>query len=237
MKFENIVDDIKKLIGIQLRSIRPGANITLIEVSELEGRIKLITASKQHRSRPLSELKRIWSELSQREAVHVDSVLGGSSSSRNQPETILASLPYVEWLLIDGRKHLSFVGKATHPIGTLKQMDNLAAQNLRDAIRDVNPVVPSEIIVVEDTRLISSCLESITGLSATAIAPGIYRHIHGDRQIWIVNCVNLSGLVHKGVYLVLLSKNIPARATAIQIGGRVFHLIQRAGVNLLVYTD
>jgi hypothetical protein len=233
MKFEEVVQDIKKLVGIKLRSIRPGADITLTDVNPSEGRLELIDASQKSRSRSISELRRVWNELSLHKAVHVDSVLAGSGSSRNQPETILASLPYVEWLLINGRKHISFIGRATHALGTLKQMDNVAAQALRDATRAANAPIPSAIIIVENTRLISSCLELISGLSPTAIASGVYRHAQGEREIWIVNGPNLSPAQPNGVYVVLSSKNIPLGSGLIQIADMPFHLIIRDGVNIL----
>lgn len=237
MKFEAVVEDIKKLLGIELRSIRPGADITITEVNVSEGRIELLDASKNRRSRSISELRRVWNEMSLHKAVHVDSVLAGSGSSRNQPETILASLPYVEWLLINGRKNISFIGRPTHAPGTLKQMDNVAAQALRDAIRAANAIIPSAIIIVENTRSISSCLELVSGLPPTAIASGIYRHTHAAREIWIVNGHNLSPAQPNGVYVVLSSKNIPHGSGPIQIADMPFHLIKRDGVNLLFHVS
>lgn len=237
MKFEAVVGDIKKLVGIKLRSIRPGADTTLTEVNISEGRIELLDAAKNRRSRSISELRRVWNELSQHRAVHVDSVLAGSGSSRNQPETILASLPYVEWLLIDGRKHISFIGTPTHALGTLKQMDNLAAQALRDAIHAAQAVMPAAIIVAENTRSISSCLESVSGLPPTAVASGIYRHTHIDREIWVVNGLNLSPTQPNGVYVVLRSNNIPPGSSPIHICGTTFHLLNRDGLFFFVHVN
>jgi hypothetical protein len=235
MKFEAILDDIKKLVGIKLRSIRPGADITLTEVNVLEERIELLDATKNRRSRSLSELRRVWNELSQHKAVHVDSVLAGSGSSRNQPETILASLPYVEWLIICGKKHISFVGTPTHALGTLKQMENLAAHAMRDAMRAARAAIPAVIIVVKNTRSISSCLESISGLPPAAVAAGVYRHTHTDREIWLAALPGLSAPLAVGVYLVLPAKGVPQHSTPVEIAGTTFHLLNREGVNLLVH--
>ena len=235
MKFEAVVGDIKKLVGIKLRSIRPGADITLTEVNISEGRIELLDAAKNRRSRSLSELRRVWNELSQHKAVHVDSVLAGSGSSRNQPETILASLSYVEWLLIDGRKHISFIGTPTHAPGTLKQMDNLAAQALRDAIRAAAAVMPAAIIVVENTRSISSCLESVSGLPPTAVASGIYRHTHTDREIWVVNSSTLAQPLPLGVYVVVPAKAHLPGSASVRIAHVEFSLVVRDRVNLLTH--
>ena len=144
MKFEEIISDIKKLVGIKIRSIRAGADITLTEVDVRENRLELIDFFQNCRSRSLAELHRVWEQLCLHRAVHVDSVLGGSGSSRNQPETILANLPDVEWLILNGRKHLSFVGKPTHALGDLKQMDSLAVHALRAASQVTRPAVPPQ---------------------------------------------------------------------------------------------
>ena len=235
MKFEAVVDDIKRLVGKKLCSIRPGADIIITEVNVSDARVELTDSSGNKRSRSLLELRRVWEQLCIDKAVHVDSVLGGSGSSRNQPETILASLPYVEWLLLDGRKHISFVGTPTHALGTLKQMDNLVAHALRDANHAAQVVMPTAIIVVENTRSISSCLESVSGLPPTTIAAGVYRHTHTDRNIWVANRTGLSSPLAAGVYLVLPAKCVPQHLTPVEIGGQTFYLLIRDGVNLLVH--
>jgi hypothetical protein len=237
MKFEAVVDDIKKLVGVKLRSIQPGADITLTKVIEREDRLELLDSAGNRRSRSLLELRRVWELVCVHKAVHVDSALGGSGTSRNQPETIIANLPCVEWLKINGKKHVSFVGKSTHALGSLKQMDNLAAQALRDAIHAAQAVMPAAIIVVESTRSISSCLESISGLPPTAVASGIYRHTHTDRDIWVVSGHELSPPLPSGVYVVLPSKGIPPGSQPAQIASFTFHLISRNGVDFLVHAN
>src|SRR5690606_35913078 len=110
----------------------------------------LRTRKGKERSRPFSELRRLWQALQMSPAIHVDSVLGGSGSSRNQPETILANLPYVEWFQYDGKKHLTLVGSPTHPNGTLKQLDPLRAQEIRSKMKkelDSQPTTSAILIV------------------------------------------------------------------------------------------
>ena len=109
----------------EFSAIRPGATITVLDVDTEKGCLLLKTKQGQTRSRPLSELQTIWNELNQKPAVHVEGVLHVSGTSRNQPETILANLPYIEWLKLNNKKHIAFVGKNTHPFETLKQMSPL----------------------------------------------------------------------------------------------------------------
>ena len=61
MNFADVIKDIRKLVGLELQSIRPGASITILEVDEDKGCLILKTKQGQTRSRPLSELhKRNW---------------------------------------------------------------------------------------------------------------------------------------------------------------------------------
>src|SRR6185503_4271360 len=111
MKFSDVLSDIEKLKNKKLSSIRKGAEITIEEVDRTNDRLILTTARGKKKSRPLSEIQMLWERLCANAALHVDSALGGSGSSRNQPETILANLPYVEWLSNERKKHIALVGR------------------------------------------------------------------------------------------------------------------------------
>ena len=122
MDFSTLIDDIEKLEGKELQSIAKGSEIIVDNVDREAESIALHTVSGRPGRRSFSEIKRLWDALKRRTAVHVDSALGGSGSSRNQPETILANLPYIEWLKLDGKKHIVYVGHDSHEAGTLKEM-------------------------------------------------------------------------------------------------------------------
>ena len=96
--FDSVLDDIERLKGRVLKSIKPGAEITVTAVDRANQKVKIITRTKKKRTRTFNELRKIWSALQKRPAVHVNAVLRGSGSSRNQPETIFANLPYVKSL-------------------------------------------------------------------------------------------------------------------------------------------
>jgi len=123
MTFDDVIQDIEKLVGLELQSIRPGASLTILNVDREHSNLLIKTSKGQTKSRPFGELETIWDELNRSPAVHVEGVLHGSGTSRNQPETIFANLPYIEWLRINNKKHIAFVGNVTHAYGTLKQMD------------------------------------------------------------------------------------------------------------------
>lgn len=121
-EFTEVLADLTNLKGKELHSISGQATPFFIEeIDEENGRIILSVQGKR-KSRPLQELQNIWSEMMKRPAVHVESFLSGSGSSRNQPETILANLPYVEWLNVDGKKNIAIVDNDTHKYGTIQKM-------------------------------------------------------------------------------------------------------------------
>lgn len=188
MTFNDVLRDIEKLIGLELHSIRPGANIVVLSVDEAKGCLILRTSQGQTKSRPISELQTIWDEMIKNKAVHIEGVLHGSGTSRNQPETIFANLPYVEWLKISNKKHLAFVGKNTHAYGTLKQMDSVAAAQLTEEQSGVLSDTRVQFVIVSSDvqAAISEMQSSVTG-TVSAIEPGIYSFLgNGLEALYIV---------------------------------------------------
>ena len=122
--FDEVMLDINNnLIGVMLNSISGRATPFKITEVNFERRNFYIDLNGKQKSRPFDELERIWQEMRSKPAVHVESFLGGSGSSRNQPETILANLPYVEWLLISGKKHISYFDEETHEFCKINEME------------------------------------------------------------------------------------------------------------------
>lgn len=202
MIFNDVLFDIKKLIGLQLQSIRPGAEIAIQEVDDAKGCLILQTAQGHSRSRPISELQTIWNEMMKTSVVHVEGVLHGSGTSRNQPETILANLPYVEWLKINNKKHIAFVGKKTHAYGTLKQMDSVAAAAINEKIADsTNENRMQMVVVSSELQTAISQLQSKINGTIVAVEPGIYS-LEGD-GIEILFIVNGKCELSPGFYPVL----------------------------------
>lgn len=169
MTFSDLLNDISKLTGMELQSIRPGATITVLDVDTEKGCLLLKTKQGQMRSRPLSELQTIWNELNQKSAVHVEGVLHGSGTSRNQPETILANLPYIEWLKLNNKKHIAYVGKNTHPYGTLRQMSPLDSVDISVSDSKSSNTTKMEMVIVTDMVLdvLSTLQENLTGTVLT----------------------------------------------------------------------
>lgn len=118
MDWDETFENVKKLVGKKLKSITGRADITVISVTDDQ----IVVRSKDgDKKRPVEELKVVVKKLAKGKPVHVDRALHGSRPSRNQPETILANIPSVEWLRVKQRKHLVWVGQDTHKLGTLKE--------------------------------------------------------------------------------------------------------------------
>ena len=235
MKFEDVIEDIKKLVGKTLNSIKPGANVQVVRVSTEENQIELVNSKGKRRTRPVTELRLIWDQLCLHPVVHVETVLSGSGSSRNQPETIFANLPYIEVVHIDGKKHIALVGKPTHSIGTLREMDAIFAHKVRTAAQETRQALPAAIIITEDTRPISSILEGFSGLRPTSLIPGIYCHKIQDKEILVVGMSSVSKPLPVGVYIPFDSNANPGDdAVLVRIGEEDYYHIVRRGVNILM---
>lgn len=225
MKFEDVVEDLKSLAGRRLSSIRPGADLTVVAVDVKGQRLELIDKSGSARVRPLKELQRVWSELCNQKAVHVESVLCGSGSSRNQPETILANLPYVEWLIVGGRKHIAFIGKRSHQMGTLKEMDAVAAHDVRESLKAPRSPCPAVIIVTEKVLSTAKFLESLSGLSCRVVSTDVCSVEFPHHEIWIVSHESVAPVLSPGSYVACRARRSPPRSQLIGIAGRSFCVV------------
>ena len=232
MTFNDVIEDIKKLVGLDLQSIRPGANIRIIEIDEERSCLILQTSTGACRSRPIGELQLIWNELNRLPAVHVDEVLHGSGTSRNQPETILANLPYVEWLKIDNKKHIAFIGKNTHHYGTLKQMDAIEALNIKRSSRIQRNNTQARIMIVTNdvSGTIQTLQNSLSGTVSTA-AKGVYTFENGSLEAIIVS--QTSTVLSSGTYSILKFEKV-SRAKTVRINDQDFFAFENGSIKILI---
>ena len=163
MDFSDIINDLIKLEGIRLHSIRPGAEITIKQVDISQKKVVVESSTGKLQSRSFSEFQRIWEALLSSPAIRVEEVLNGSGSSRNQPETIFANLPYIQWLKIDNKKHIAYVKNATHPYGTIQQMDSIQAALITNT--DNFNTLQNNTVILVATDDIGVCAKTITALT------------------------------------------------------------------------
>ncbi len=237
-KFKDALKDIEKLAGLQLQSIRPGAEIMIEEIDWTSERISLKTSQGRLRSRPFSEMEQLWAALHKKTAIHVDSELAGSGSSRNQPETILAHLPYIEWFMYSRKKHLAFMHMPSHALGTLKRMDDIAAEEMRRKLLAAETAMRGAgiariIVVSSDLANHANMLEQMTGSKGQALQQGAYEFVLPSSRLLLVTENAVAGSIPKGTYLVI-EGSPPLQGTKnVEIAGQKYKLMATMGLCLL----
>ncbi|WP_140180233.1 DUF262 domain-containing protein [Providencia stuartii] len=124
MKFKHILLDIEKLVGEPLQAINPKTAPIYITKFDREIKSYYVSNSPNYlgNSRPFTELEAIWNDLIYKGFCNVDQALYGSGSSRNQPETIFAHLPYIQHFRFKGKKHIFLRTDSVHELGTLSEL-------------------------------------------------------------------------------------------------------------------
>lgn len=199
--FDIVLEDIHKLIGINLKSIRPGANIVLESIDMTERRFLLKTSNGEFKSRPFSEIETIIKALNADGIVHVETVLAGSGSSRNQPETILANLPYINYTFIDRKKHLVIRDEPSHASGQLQELDLIQAKKIADRFKERQTSLPVQVIVTSKLRATTMSLVAVGG-DLKALSPSAYSVNIQGKLLWIVTPDALS-CSKEGAYAML----------------------------------
>lgn len=233
MTFEDVKNDIVKLVGLNLESVRPGAGIRILSVDLKQGNLQLQTVAGSVRSRPIDELERIWNELQRTPAVHVDKVLNGSGTSRNQPETILANLPYIEWAKIHNKKHLIFVGESTHAFGTLKKMEASSLAKIAALIDNSQGKVELSLVVVTaDIKASIDFLQEICGGVVTTKDQGVYLLETNTSLIAFVSPV-YAGL-EVGTYPIVEANHVIYRTNSVNLLGEELVPVRTQGITVLI---
>ncbi len=193
-----LLANLGKLVGTRLTSLRGHRELRIIAIDAMRGRIRL-QIGERATSRSLRELVELWHILTMRHVVHVDSALRGSGSSRNQPETILAAMPCVEWTSITGRKHLVYREAETHPLGAPKQLDPLLRERLLAKLNDLS--VPIVAVLIGKSIFTERSANTLAGLGQTkVIQPGVALLECGTHRILGI-APDLTSNVPEGAYL------------------------------------
>jgi len=242
--FREVLIDIEKMAGLELQSIRPGAEITIEKLDWSADRILLKTARGVMKSRPFIEMEGLWKALCLKSAIHVDSELGGSGSSRNQPETILGNLPYIEWFLHARKKHLALMDTSTHAFGQLKKMDSIVAEKLKQSIQSAAKVVGvgvggvAQVVVVSgDIATHAAAMEEVSGVKGHALRLGIYEFSLPSCRFLLLSSHSVIGDISSGTYLVIKGKPPQQEGKLVDILGHKYICHSSNGLCLLYDTN
>lgn len=138
MHFKEVLIDMEKLIGKELQSINPKTpSIYVSNVDRtLEKYFVANSAGTKGTARSFRELEDIWIELTTKGFSNVDQALYGGGSSRNQPETIFAHLPYIQHFKYKNHKHLLLRNQPVHEIGVLSELQSSELRSVRKKIEN-----------------------------------------------------------------------------------------------------
>lgn len=136
MQFKDVLDSLVQMVNLELQPINDSNDaLIVLDVDFKKKRYTLEkTSTTKKRTRPFSELNRIWDVLSQKGFVNVEQALAGAGSSRHQPETILANLPYVEHFKYEQKKHLYLRNESTHELGSIKELKASEVREIKKRI-------------------------------------------------------------------------------------------------------
>ena len=138
MNFKDLLSDIDKLVGKQLQSVNPSTAPIFLTKVDFNSKKYFISndPNKKGTGRSFWELEDIWSELVNKGFCNVDQALYGSGSSRNQPETLFANLPYIQHFKYQKRKHLLLREEEIHQLGTLSELPDKETKSIRNQIEN-----------------------------------------------------------------------------------------------------
>ena len=126
MHFKAVLADIEKLVDKELSSINP--KTPPIYITAVDRKVEKYFVSNSPNSkgsaRSFRELEDIWNELTIKGFSNVDQALYGGGSSRNQPETVFAHLPYIQHFRYKNRKHLLLRNEPVHDLGDLSELQS-----------------------------------------------------------------------------------------------------------------
>jgi hypothetical protein len=136
MYFKDVLSDIENLIGKELQSINPKTPSLYISNVDrnLEKYFVASSLGSKGVARSFRELEDVWAELTTKGFSSVDQALYGGGSSRNQPETVFAHLPYIQHFKYKNRKHLLLRNQPVHEFGILSELQSSDLRAVRKKI-------------------------------------------------------------------------------------------------------
>ena len=207
MNFTDVERDVHKLIGLELNSISRSAAITIEDIDNEQERLIIRPKNGNSRSRPMDELKRIWDAM------------------QKEPE----------WLRIDNKKHIAYVGESTHPFGTLQEMDPVKAVEIAAKLKaSARKAKFSSAIVSKDINASISSIQKICSGKLSTVDKGVYQ-IETKSDLIVFLSAETSGL-EEGTYAVIESHAFDVGATAkrLSLCGQMFTVLCRGNIKMLV---
>ena len=233
MNLDQLLGEIERLRGLVLKPLGRARTVRVVEVDRVEERVIIEVGEERARSsRTFGEFEKLLSALNTTPAIHVDSILSGSGSSRNQPETILANLPSIEVLYVAGRKHLARVNESRRSYGTVEEMDPIRAQEVAAKLAASGLRARVSVLIVSDDLVrIAKRLSIVTSSQTKMLSDQVAAVGEGVDRMWIARpSIGLPA----GVYPMLEKGAAPSSAPTVTLGFSEYSLVVIDGVTVLV---
>lgn len=139
MTYEDVLNDIEMyLVGRKLQPITPNTpSLFVTKIDREKGKYYVTqTLGGKVEARSINEIKSIFDDLNRKGFCSVDQALYGSGSSRNQPETVFANLPYIQHFKYQRKKHILIRNKFVHEPGTLSELQGADFRIIRKQVEN-----------------------------------------------------------------------------------------------------
>ncbi|HHX8294141.1 TPA: DUF262 domain-containing protein [Vibrio diabolicus] len=165
MIFEDLLDDIEQLIGLPLKAITATTSgITLLSIDrETDRYIVKPDSSNREQKRNIRELEAIFESLDKDGYCNVEQALQGSFTSRHQPETIFANLPYIQYFKYERRKHLVLRDSDQHALGEIQELPAKEQRQVRKALAS-NKKFSQSLLATELDKVLANLNKEIHSL-------------------------------------------------------------------------
>ncbi|WP_114765308.1 DUF262 domain-containing protein [Vibrio rhodolitus] len=165
MNFEDLLDDIEQLIGLPLKAITATTSgITLLSLDRETGKyIVKADSSNREQKRSIRELEAIFESLDKDGYCNVEQALQGSFTSRHQPETIFANLPYIQYFKYERRKHLVLRESNQHALGDIQELPLKEQRQVRRALAS-NKKFSQSLLAAQLEKILTNLNKEINNL-------------------------------------------------------------------------
>ncbi|MGJ3289609.1 DUF262 domain-containing protein [Klebsiella michiganensis] len=142
MEFDDVILNLKKLVGLPLQSFSDNEkSLSITDIDHDLKKITLITEGQKRSSiRNFKELESVFAELIKVGFCSVTQILKSSKISQVQIELIFANLPFIKYFRYDNQFYLVLYKNSSRPFATLDELSHSEQRNIRKVITNLKNI-------------------------------------------------------------------------------------------------
>jgi len=142
MEFDDVILNLKKLVGLPLQSFSDNEkSLSITDIDHDSKKITLITEGQKRSSiRNFKELENVFTELIKVGFCSVTQILKSSKISQVQIELIFANLPFIKYFRYDNQFYLVLDKNSSRPFATLDELSHSEQRNIRKVITNLKNI-------------------------------------------------------------------------------------------------